>query len=84
MPKIQETKTELDSIKTYGGFYIGRYEVGVVGYDANVATKQDGSSTSWTGYSNGIPVVQKGKQIWNYITRDKAQEIAEGMYSNTK
>ena len=26
--------------------------------------------------------MQKDKQVWNYITRDKAKEIAEGMYDS--
>ena len=82
MPTIQGTKTELDSVKAYGGFYIGRYEVGIVGYDTNVVTSNDGNLENWTGYTNGTPVVQKGKQVWNYITREKAKEIAEGMYDD--
>ncbi len=36
----------------------------------------------WTGWKNGKEVVQKDKQVWNYITRDMAKKIAEEMYSN--
>ena len=46
MPMIEGTKTELDSIKKYGGFYIGRYEVGIVDYDANVVTSNSNKETS--------------------------------------
>ena len=82
MPCIQGTKTELDSIKKYGGFYIGRYEVGVLGYDEEVKTSNTNHETEWTGYSNGVAVVQKDKQVWNYITQDKAKIVAQGMYTN--
>ncbi len=73
---------ELNSIKKYGGFYIGRYEVGIVDYDTNVETINSNKLVNWTGYHNGKAVVQKGRQVWNYITIDKAKEIAEGMYTN--
>ncbi len=82
MPMIEGTKTELDSIKRYGGFYIGRYETGIVDYDANVKTSNTNKETEWTGYSNGKAVVQKDKQVWNYITRDMAKKVAEEMYHN--
>ncbi len=82
MPCIQGTKTELDSIKQYGGFYIGRYEVGVVGYDTEVKTSNTSKEAEWTGYNNGKAIVQKDKQVWNYITRDKAKKVAEEMYNN--
>ena len=75
---------ELNSMKKYGGFYIGRYETGIVDYDANVKTSNTNSETDWTGYSNGKAVVQKDRQVWNYITRDKAKKVAEGMYANNK
>ncbi|MBO5479463.1 MAG: hypothetical protein J6A04_07290 [Clostridia bacterium] len=82
MPSIDATRTELDSVNTYKGYYIGRYEVGVIGYDSTVNTSNSNKETNWTGYSNGTAVVQKGKQVWNYITRDKASEVAESMYSD--
>ncbi len=77
MPSI-----EINSIKKYGGFYIGRYEVGIVNYDTNVITSNTNKETEWTGYHNGTAVVQADRQVWNYITRDKAKTIAEGMYHN--
>ena len=77
MPSI-----EIKSIKKYGGFYIGRYEVGIVGYDTEVKTSNTNKETEWTGYSNGKAVVQKDRQVWNYITRDMAKKVAEGMYTD--
>ena len=81
MPKITENVTELQSVTQFGGFYIGRYETGIIGYDKEVMTTNSGNKTSWTGYTGGTAVVQKEKQVWNYITRDKAREVAEGMYT---
>ena len=81
---ISSIEIELNSIKKYGGFYIGRYEVGIVGYDEGVKTSNSNKETNWTGYSNGKAVVQKDKQVWNYITRDMAKTVAEGMYTNNK
>ncbi len=78
MPMIQGTRTELDSIKQYGGFYIGRYEVGIINFDINTQP----SSANWTRYINGTTVIQKGKKVWDYITRDKAKEISEGLYKD--
>ncbi len=79
MPSI-----EINSIKKYRGFYIGRYEVGIVDYDEEVKTSNTTKETEWTGYSNGKAVVQKDRQVWNYITRDKAKKVAEEMYANNK
>ena len=74
---------EQSSVRIYGGFYIGRYESGVMGYDSNVNKTPDGSK-EWTGYSNGKLVIQSNQQVWNYITRDKAKSISESLYSKTK
>lgn len=75
---------EESSIKTYGGYYIGRYESGVEGYDAEVSKNNSSSSTDWTGYSNGKLVIKANQQVWNYITSDKAKGISESLYSKTK
>ncbi len=82
MPTIQRIRTELDSVKQYGGFYLGRYEIGIVDYNTNVDTNNSNNEKKWTGYRNGRAVVQKNEQVWNYITRDMAVEVAEGMYGN--
>ena len=74
---------EINSIKQYGGFYIGRYEVGIEDYKGNVITSNSSGLTNWTGYSEGKAVIQENKQVWNYITKDKAKDIAEGMYQNS-
>ncbi len=71
---------EKNSIEKYKGYYIGRYEAGIVGYNASITTKNVNKLKEWTGYTNGTLVVQKGKQVWNYITRNQAQIEAERLY----
>ena len=77
---------ELNSVKRYGGFYIGRYEVGIENGTQDLTEYDEDSYTApsdeWTGWKNGKTVVQKDKQAWNYITRDKAKKVAEEMYAN--
>ena len=84
MPSIDVTRTELNSVNAYKGFYIGRYEIGVIGIldKSDMIDNYTAPNETWTGYSNGTAVVQEGKQVWNYITRDKAREVAESMYSD--
>lgn len=74
---------ERTSIERYEGFYIGRYEVGIEGHDEKVDEIAGGDGTlKWTGYHNGRAVVQPNKQVWNWITRDKAKEVVEDMYKD--
>lgn len=71
---------EKSSVEKYGGFYIGRYETGIQGY-TSIETANSSNLTSWTGYKGGSLVVQKDKQVFNYITRDLAKEKAEKLYN---
>ena len=73
---------EKKSIQKYGGFYIGRYETGIIGYDETVKKDNSKSEEEWTGYTNGTCVIQKNKQVWNYITWKKAKIEAEKLYDN--
>ena len=69
------------------GYYIGRYESGVANYDTtNIITTNDNKETNWTGYnkiSEGAElelVCKQGQQPWNYVTQNKASELARNMY----
>ena len=63
------------------GYYIGRYEVGITGnYELN--TNNTNKEGNWSGYTGGIAVVQKNKQVYNYVTQKKASEISKNMYQN--
>ena len=52
-----------------GGFYIGRFEAGT--------DSERGEADDFT-----IPLVQKNKYTYDYITRDEAKEQAELLYEN--
>ncbi len=70
---------EKSSIEKYGGYYIGRYEAGIEGGKLT-STTRDGTK-EWTGYTDGKLVIQKGKQSWNYITKDRALLEASNLYN---
>lgn len=72
---------ENTSVSIYGGYYIGRFEAGI---DNPVLGTTDNTSNSlvWTKYTSGTLVVQKEKQVWNYVTRDKSKELAESLYKS--
>ena len=63
------SEDEKTSIETYGGFYIGRYEVG-----CNIERIEHTPTTE-------IAKVKRGLKPYNYVTRDEAKQIAEDMYS---
>ena len=66
-----------ESVGIYGGYYIGRYEAGVIGY-SNLETNNSNSEESWTGYTgeNIKMVCKANQQIWNRVTQNKASELS--------
>ena len=54
-----------DSVEINGGYYIGRYEAGVIGYDindiisGNTITKPDGGSINFKSLNNSVNYMQK-------------------------
>ena len=72
------------SVKNNHGYYIGRYEAGVVGYDSSVSTSNNNSEVDWTGYTgNNIKLVcKKGQQVWNYVTQNRASKLSRDMYKS--
>ncbi len=69
--------------KSIKGFYIGRYEAGVENGTLNITNEWHyNSNESWTGYTGGTLVEKKDKQVYNYITQNKAAELSRDMYSN--
>ena len=71
------------SVKNNHGYYIGRYEAGVVDYDSSVSTSNS-NKTNWTGYTgdNIKLVCKKEQQVWNYVTQNKASELSRDMYGS--
>ena len=78
---IEEFKT---SVKNNHGYYIGRYEAGVVDYNSSVSTSNSNNETNWTGYTgdNIKLVCKKEQQVWNYVTQNKASELSRDMYKS--
>jgi len=62
---------ERQSIKKYGGYYIGRYEVVT---DSARSESSKGNITVTARVKENLPV-------YNYVTRDEAVTIAERMYT---
>ena len=77
----------IQSVRDNHGYYIGRYEAGVTGYDAsNILTDNGNDEPSWTGYTakegENLKLVSKsGVQPWNYVTQNKASELCQNLYS---
>ena len=78
---IEKFKTSANSNH---GYYIGRYEAGVVDYNSSVSTSNSNNETNWTGYTgdNIKLVCKKEQQVWNYVTQNKASELSRDMYKS--
>ena len=68
-----DNDTDQESVKTYGGFYIARYEAG--DGDANGTPRSSSSSNSNTVVS------KKGAIVYNYISQPDSITRAESMYA---
>ena len=76
----------LDSVKTYGGFYIARYEAGVPS-TADFYANKDGAiyeSESKKNVGTGSPVSKKNNQSWNFISQENAVKVSSNMYSGSQ
>ena len=78
---IEKFKTSANSNH---GYYIGRYEAGVVDYNSSVSTSNSNNKIDWTGYTgdNIKLVCKKEQQVWNYVTQNKASEVSRNMYGS--
>lgn len=79
---IEQFKTSVKEINH--GYYIGRYEAGVMDYNSSVSTSNNNNDANWTGYTgdNIKLVCKKDQQVWNYITQNKASEVSRNMYGS--
>ncbi len=84
-----QTTVATGSLKTYGGFYIARFEAGVPSDADFYATTENteyntarGGQADTTSIKSYKPISQKGVQAWNYITQPNSKMIAENMYKN--
>ena len=79
---IEKFKTSVKEINH--GYYIGRYEAGVVDYNSSVSTRNDNREVDWTGYTgdNIKLVCKKEQRVWNYVTQNKASKLSRDMYGS--
>ena len=65
-------ESEKTSAETNKGFYLGRYEAGV---STGVRTESSGTTDTVK--------IQKGLDVYNYVTQSEARSLAENMYSTS-
>jgi hypothetical protein len=65
-----------ESVKNYGGFYIGRYEAG---YPETITAGTTVASKTPT--SSQVPVSKAGYVAWNLISQTDAKTVSERLYS---
>ncbi len=70
----------LQSIKTYGGFYIGKYEVGI----KEDAYRDFGSDYETEHPTTETAVIQQNKYPYNWVTCSQAEDLAEGLATGGK
>ena len=87
--KAKNIKDFYERVIASQGYYIGRYEAGVSGYDeaATNSKTQPSGETNWTKYTTADGkdpqlVCKADQQIWNYVTQKKASELCQSMYTN--
>ena len=68
-----------EKTKAAGGFWIGRYEARIEGYES-INTNCPGNDRNWVGYTGGKLVEKPNAQVFNYITQNKASELSQKMY----
>ncbi len=78
MQREEQLKRYNKQIEKYGGFYIGRYEVGL-SKEMQDNIKEFSANTNDV---EGIPVSKQGQLVWNYISLKNAKKNAQNMYNN--
>ena len=66
------------SVKSYGGFYIGRYEAGYPDQITEGTTVNSKNSAT-----DKVPVSKAGVASWNLVSQTTAKIASESMYSGT-
>ncbi len=76
----EDINVRKDSVATYGGFYVGRYEAGIeesIGYKNGDDYNRSETNKNDT---SGTPVSKKGRQAWNFVTQPTAETLSKNMY----
>lgn len=81
--------TEIEFVKQANankGYYIGRFEAGVLGTTASNTDKTYSINGTNDFTKNSAPtgkiVTKAGVGVWNYINRNNAKTVSQAMYSN--
>ena len=69
-----------ESVKKYGGFYIGRYEAGLPEEKQPKLGEEIQKNNNDTNL--GKPLSKRDKFSWNYINHVTAKTVSEGMYND--
>ena len=77
-------KAMLQSVYENGGFYIGRYEAGIAGTNANNVFTGRGSHTDIATTSTETPVSQADFIPYNWVYCSEAQTLANNVASGSK
>lgn len=89
--KIWTDEQPLTSIRKYGGFYIARYEAGILENATEIFRNSDGAIYDETTRKNRntleivkkyIPVSKKNMPVWNYVDKTSTKILAEKMVNN--
>ena len=76
-PQYYELKNKmLESVYKNGGFYIGKYEAGIMEPEKN--------RTSYNTPIEETPVIKEGAYPYNYVTNKQAQELANRLSTGGK
>ena len=76
----EKYSTMLQSIKSNGGFYIGRYEVGI----SEDTYRNYGTDYSTEHPIDETPVIQQDKYVYNWVRCSQAQELSESLATGGK
>ncbi len=89
--KYIPVENEFSQIEKYQGFYVGRYETAMSENIPRVSNVDIDDSPDVVNINkiepeyNGTsvePVIQQGKEVWNYVSRDNAAEISRKIVNN--
>ena len=81
--KSGPSQDEIDKVKKYNGFYVGRYEAGLADTIKEYTGNQLSDGSNSPGYNvEGIPNSKAEKLPWIFISQTNSKANAENMYKN--
>ena len=68
-----------ESVARNGGYFLGRYEAGIVGGTLAENPSKTAPDKNYTYWTEGTLVCKEGQQVWNWITQNKASELCRNI-----